>query len=213
MAAREGRDVPGAPGRRRGRGRVRARARPRRERARPLRPLRRARPGAAPARLLAPRPALAAARRRPLVRGAARRLPRPGDVRARASRRSSELRRRAAVRADRARRLLPGRRDEPLGRARQGPARGPAAILAFSGFVPVVDGWELETELPFPPIAIGARHVRPDHPGRARAPLAGRSSRRRAPRSSTASRRWSTRSTRAFVDDLVPVAHELSVPA
>ena len=31
----------------------------------------------------------------------------------------------------------------------------PAAILAFSGFVPVVDGWELETELPFPPIAMG----------------------------------------------------------
>ena len=30
----------------------------------------------------------------------------------------------------------------------------PAAILAFSGFVPVVDGWELETELPFPPIAM-----------------------------------------------------------
>ena len=31
----------------------------------------------------------------------------------------------------------------------------PAAIIAFSGFVPVVDGWELETELPFPPIAMG----------------------------------------------------------
>jgi phospholipase/carboxylesterase len=30
----------------------------------------------------------------------------------------------------------------------------PAAILAFSGFIPVVDGWELGTELPFPPIAM-----------------------------------------------------------
>ena len=35
----------------------------------------------------------------------------------------------------------------------QGRAR-PAAILAFSGFIPVVDGWELGTELPFPPIAM-----------------------------------------------------------
>jgi phospholipase/carboxylesterase len=31
----------------------------------------------------------------------------------------------------------------------------PAAIVAFSGFVPVVDGWELGTGMPFPPIAIG----------------------------------------------------------
>jgi phospholipase/carboxylesterase len=30
----------------------------------------------------------------------------------------------------------------------------PAAILAFSGFMPVVDGWELETGLPFPPLAL-----------------------------------------------------------
>jgi len=30
----------------------------------------------------------------------------------------------------------------------------PAALVALSGFVPVVDGWELETEAPFPPIAI-----------------------------------------------------------
>jgi phospholipase/carboxylesterase len=30
----------------------------------------------------------------------------------------------------------------------------PAAVLAFSGFVPVVEGWRLETEQPFPPIAI-----------------------------------------------------------
>jgi phospholipase/carboxylesterase len=31
----------------------------------------------------------------------------------------------------------------------------PAALLAFSGFVPEVDGWELDTEQPFPPIAVG----------------------------------------------------------
>jgi phospholipase/carboxylesterase len=31
----------------------------------------------------------------------------------------------------------------------------PAALLAFSGFIPVVEGWDLETTQPFPPIAIG----------------------------------------------------------
>jgi phospholipase/carboxylesterase len=30
----------------------------------------------------------------------------------------------------------------------------PAAIAAFSGFIPEVEGWELDTEQPFPPIAI-----------------------------------------------------------
>jgi phospholipase/carboxylesterase len=30
----------------------------------------------------------------------------------------------------------------------------PAAIVAFSGFIPEVDGWELDAEQPFPPIAI-----------------------------------------------------------
>jgi len=30
----------------------------------------------------------------------------------------------------------------------------PAAIVAFSGFIPVVDGWELDAGEPFPPIAI-----------------------------------------------------------
>jgi phospholipase/carboxylesterase len=30
----------------------------------------------------------------------------------------------------------------------------PAAIVAFSGFIPVVEGWELETDGPFPPLAI-----------------------------------------------------------
>ena len=31
----------------------------------------------------------------------------------------------------------------------------PAAIAGFSGFIPVVDGWELDTVRPFPPIALG----------------------------------------------------------
>ncbi len=31
----------------------------------------------------------------------------------------------------------------------------PAAIVGFSGFIPNVDGWELDTESPFPPIALG----------------------------------------------------------
>jgi phospholipase/carboxylesterase len=30
----------------------------------------------------------------------------------------------------------------------------PAAVLAFSGFVPVVDGWELDGSRPFPPVAM-----------------------------------------------------------
>ena len=30
----------------------------------------------------------------------------------------------------------------------------PAAIVAMSGFIPVVEGWELDTTRPFPPIAI-----------------------------------------------------------
>jgi phospholipase/carboxylesterase len=36
-----------------------------------------------------------------------------------------------------------------------GPGRPrPAAIAAFSGFVPVVEGWELDATRPFPPIAL-----------------------------------------------------------
>jgi phospholipase/carboxylesterase len=31
----------------------------------------------------------------------------------------------------------------------------PAAILALSGFIPTVAGWELDDERPFPPLAIG----------------------------------------------------------
>jgi phospholipase/carboxylesterase len=30
----------------------------------------------------------------------------------------------------------------------------PRAVIALSGFIPTVDGWELDTESPFPPIAI-----------------------------------------------------------
>ena len=31
----------------------------------------------------------------------------------------------------------------------------PAAVIAMSGFIPEVDGWELDMSRPFPPIAIG----------------------------------------------------------
>jgi phospholipase/carboxylesterase len=31
----------------------------------------------------------------------------------------------------------------------------PAAVAAFSGFIPQVDGWELDVARPFPPVAIG----------------------------------------------------------
>ena len=30
----------------------------------------------------------------------------------------------------------------------------PAAVIAFSGFIPTVEGWELGADAPFPPIAI-----------------------------------------------------------
>jgi len=30
----------------------------------------------------------------------------------------------------------------------------PAAVIGFSGFVPVVEGWDLDAERPFPPIAL-----------------------------------------------------------
>ena len=34
-------------------------------------------------------------------------------------------------------------------------ARRPAAVCGFSGFVPVVDGWAIDTERPLPPVALG----------------------------------------------------------
>ncbi len=36
-----------------------------------------------------------------------------------------------------------------------GGARRPAAVCGFSGFVPVVDGWELDRSRPLPPVALG----------------------------------------------------------
>ncbi len=37
-----------------------------------------------------------------------------------------------------------------------GPAgRRPVAVFGFSGFIPVVDGWELDTSRPLPPVALG----------------------------------------------------------
>jgi phospholipase/carboxylesterase len=38
------------------------------------------------------------------------------------------------------------------GRGRAPPR--PAAIAAFSGFLPTVEGWELDDEAPFPPVAL-----------------------------------------------------------
>ena len=70
------------------------------------------------------------------------------------------------------------------------------ALLALSGFIPTVDGWEPDLEPPFPPIAIAHGTYDPVIPvefGRAaRGDARGR--RRRA--CSIASRRSSTRSTR-----------------
>ena len=34
-------------------------------------------------------------------------------------------------------------------------ARRPKAIFGFSGFIPVVDGWEIDTSRPLPPVALG----------------------------------------------------------
>jgi phospholipase/carboxylesterase len=36
-----------------------------------------------------------------------------------------------------------------------GLARRPVAVCGFSGFVPVVDGWELDASRPLPPVALG----------------------------------------------------------
>jgi phospholipase/carboxylesterase len=34
-------------------------------------------------------------------------------------------------------------------------ARRPAAVCGFSGFVPVVDGWAIDTDRPLPPVSLG----------------------------------------------------------
>ncbi len=36
-----------------------------------------------------------------------------------------------------------------------GSGRRPTAICGFSGFIPVVEGWELDTSRPLPPVALG----------------------------------------------------------
>ena len=95
--------------------------------------------------------------RPPLVRRAARRLPRPGDV-PRRLRRARGVPRRAvgAHRASRPERTVLGGfsmgsvMSYSLGLGADRPA--PAGILAFSGFVPVVEGWA--------PDLAGREHVR-----------------------------------------------------
>ena len=52
----------------------------------------------------------------------------------------------------------------------------PLAVIAFSGFVPIVEGWELGAGA-VPADRDRARHLRRRDPGRARAPLARASSR------------------------------------
>ena len=70
----------------------------------------------------------------------------------------------------------------------------PAALLALSGFIPTVDGWEPDLEPPFPPIAIVHGTYDPVIPVEfARGARDARGGRRRA--CSTASSRSSTRST------------------
>ena len=79
-----------------------------------------------------------------------------------------------------------------------GPGRPrPAALLALSGFIPDVEGCELDLAPPFPRVRDRPRHVRPGHPvefGHRAARDAARGGGRR--RRSTASRRSRTRSTR-----------------
>ena len=132
---------------RRARGAAGPPPRPRHRRARPARARRPARPRAAAAGGDAAGAAAAAGLARlPLVPGAAGRLSRPRDL-PRGPRGAGRAARRAlggdrgGAGADRARRLLDGRGDELRdGAQRRAPAV--AGILAFSGFVPTVEGWE-----------------------------------------------------------------------
>ena len=66
---------------------------------------------------------------------------------------------------DGARRLLAGRGDDLRARARSGRPR-PAALVALSGFMPTVPGFELDLEQPLPPVAIGHGDLRPGDLGR-----------------------------------------------
>ena len=78
----------------------------------------------------------------------------------------------------------------------RGPAKRPDAIVALSGFMPRVDGLELDlSDLDGYPVAIGHGTYDDDHLGRLRAARRGRCSRPPAPTSSTASPRCRTRST------------------
>ena len=111
----------------------------------------------------------ASARRRALVRRAAGRLSRPGDVPGRlhgrvGMARLAALSRRSASCSAGSRRARCMTYALGLGKGRP----RPAALLALSGFIPTVEGWEPDLEPPFPPIAIVARRVRPGHPGRVR---------------------------------------------
>ena len=127
-------------------------------------------------------PLVAAARRRALVRRAARRL-------SRTRRRSREGYAALAEWLDAlpfpAERIVLGGFSQgavmsyALGLGKGRPR--PAALLALSGFIPTVEGWEPDLEPPFPPIAIVHGDVRPGDPGRVRPRRARARSRRRAP--------------------------------
>ena len=145
---RERADLPRAAGRRRAGRPARPPPRPRLRRAGPARPRRRPRPRAAPPRRHAARAAAAARLARlPLVRRAARRLSRPGDVRTPPTR-SSPASTTSSGSAPASAPSAPcfggfsmgSVMSYSLGLGADRPA--PAGILAFSGFVPVVEGWE-----------------------------------------------------------------------
>ena len=142
-------------------------------------------------------PLVAAAGRRALVRRAARRLSRPGDVRARATTRSTEWFDALPFPAERI--VLGGFSQGAVMSYALGLGQGrprPAALLALSGFIPTVEGWEPDLEPPFPPIAIAHGTYDPVIPVEFGRAARATCSRRRAPTCSTASRRSSTRSTR-----------------
>jgi phospholipase/carboxylesterase len=74
----------------------------------------------------------------------------------------------------------------------------PAALVALSGFVPTVEGFELDLERAAAADRDRTWHLRPGNRASSGAGARISSSRRRAPRCSTASTRSRTRSTRAF---------------
>ena len=85
----------------------------------------------------------------------ARRFPRPGDASGRASRRSPTGSTGCPFPAEKI--VLGGFSQGAVMSFALGLGRGrprPAALIALSGFVPTVEGWEPDLEPPFPPIAI-----------------------------------------------------------